>query len=259
MEHSAFVKLQQQDSQYLFPYHYLPAMRNGAYRQFESLVWGMEYLSYVEYVVDRLEAVAPVSLVDIGCGDGRVTREMARRLAPAGGAAGLRLLGIDFSEKAIALARALNPECHFETVDILHDSAGGAPFAAATLIEVLEHIPVADTGTFIGAIRQTLSDRGHLVLTVPTTARPVNAKHFQHFDEHRLEQLLARDFEIVEMTRLNRIGVVETVLNTLMENRLFVLKQRTACQLLYASYKNWCLHADERTGARLCVVAQARQ
>ncbi|MFA5257367.1 MAG: methyltransferase domain-containing protein [Opitutales bacterium] len=66
-------------------------------------------------LISRLGDVPPdADIIDIGCGDGRITRELAL-LAPRGAT-----VGIDASEKMIALARESfreQPNLRFETMD----------------------------------------------------------------------------------------------------------------------------------------------
>ena len=78
--------------------------RNNSSAQFK---WAQETLA-------NLNVAPDASVLDIGCGDGRITRELAR-LAPQG-----RVVGIDFSESMIALAKqsfADVPNLRYERMD----------------------------------------------------------------------------------------------------------------------------------------------
>jgi hypothetical protein len=62
-----------QASQYEFPYHYLPHFSaNGTPRLHRYLAWGLDYLTYTSFVVEQIRQISPRSLLDIGCGDGRL-------------------------------------------------------------------------------------------------------------------------------------------------------------------------------------------
>src|SRR5207247_850905 len=105
-----------------------------------------------------------------------------------------RLCGVDFSERAVRLAQALNPELDYRALDVVTDVIG-EKFEVATLIEVIEHIVPAQLPAFIEAAANTITDNGKLVLTVPHSNKPLIDKHYQHFTGHQLRQLLAPHFD----------------------------------------------------------------
>src|ERR1051325_9635797 len=87
-----------QDTQYQFPYHYIPTIENGNFSQVRKLRWGYEYLSYLRFILSTLEQIEFQSLLDVGCGEGRFLCEVSKRLA------GKRLVGIDLSARAVQYA-----------------------------------------------------------------------------------------------------------------------------------------------------------
>ena len=95
-----------QDAQYRFPYHYLPRIEGGRFRFHEVLDWGHEYLSYMTHVADVLERIDWESVLDVGCGDGRLPSLLTARFPEK------RIVGLDYSERAIALASAMVPDAH---------------------------------------------------------------------------------------------------------------------------------------------------
>jgi SAM-dependent methyltransferase len=87
--------------------------------------WGAEYHEQGYAVLQRLllhQLPDGASILDIGCGDGRLTRTMAL--------AGFRVLGIDSSGAMLEYARERCPEARFEQAD-------------ARSFEVTEHFDVA--------------------------------------------------------------------------------------------------------------------
>ena len=46
-----------QEAEYEFPYHYIPRLEGGNFSQVRKLRWGYEYLSYLRFVLARLERV----------------------------------------------------------------------------------------------------------------------------------------------------------------------------------------------------------
>lgn len=119
--------------------------------------------------------------LDVGCGDGRGTHELATRLGP-----GFTWTGVDFSERAIAFARLMAPELRFEVQDGEALDAADASVDLVVAREVIEHVPPPDVGAFVAELRRVLRPGGRLVLTTPTTNRRVPEKHFQHFTEASL-------------------------------------------------------------------------
>jgi hypothetical protein len=62
-----------QDTQIDFPYHYLPHVdRHGTRRLHRSLPWGLDYLCHMTFIADVVARHGPKSLLDVGCGDGRL-------------------------------------------------------------------------------------------------------------------------------------------------------------------------------------------
>lgn len=110
--------------------------------------------------IARLDLAGGEAVLDIGCGDGRLTAEIARRV-PRG-----RVLGIDSSPEMIAAAReahaALHPTLSFELVD-----ATAMPFreefdlvfSTSALHWIKDHHAVLE------GIRSALKPRGRIYLT----------------------------------------------------------------------------------------------
>src|SRR5438552_7873234 len=90
-----------QEAEYAFPYHHLPQI--APFSISRHLFWGHAYASYVEKVLQLLSKQPFESLIDIGCGDGKLLLEISKRFR------GKRLVGTDMSERALAFARAFAP------------------------------------------------------------------------------------------------------------------------------------------------------
>jgi 2-polyprenyl-3-methyl-5-hydroxy-6-metoxy-1,4-benzoquinol methylase len=177
-----------QEAQYSYPYHYIPNWGDNAFSQTQHWSWGFRYLGGMKVVLDQLSEISFDSLVDVGCGDGRFLREVKKR-HPA-----KEVLGIDYSERAINLAQAMNPNLRYERRDIITKPLNRT-FDVATLIEVVEHIRPDQVQQFIRQVHAALRPGGRLVLTVPHVNMPVQDKHFQHFDSEALRNLLTPLFE----------------------------------------------------------------
>ncbi len=83
-------------------------------------------------LLDRFRA--PISVLDLGCGNGRFFAELGRR-----GLAGA-YLGVDTSEALIAIARRAHPEARFERADALAPAAGET-FELCVAFGLLHHLP----------------------------------------------------------------------------------------------------------------------
>jgi trans-aconitate 2-methyltransferase len=97
-------------------------------------------------LIGKLQLKGDESLLDIGCGDGKVTAEIAASL-PSGS-----VLGVDSSAEMIALAQSQYPADAFPNLRFQKEDARSLPFSDeftvvfsnATLHWVLDHAPVLD-------------------------------------------------------------------------------------------------------------------
>jgi ubiquinone/menaquinone biosynthesis C-methylase UbiE len=100
--------------------------------------------------------------LDLGCGDGRFTAELA--------AAGATAVGVDVAEAALMRARDRYPGLAFRLTPI----EGPLPFEDNSFelvwaSEVIEH--VADTGSWLSEVRRVLVPAGRLLLSTPSHGR----------------------------------------------------------------------------------------
>jgi 2-polyprenyl-3-methyl-5-hydroxy-6-metoxy-1,4-benzoquinol methylase len=113
-----------------------------------------------EHTLDELlAAVAPQSLLDVGCGEGVLVHQWAQRLPAA------RVVGIDLEEDSIQAGwrerRAPNLEYRVMKAESLPFADG--EFELASAIEVLEHVP--DPEHTVAEMARCAS--GHLLVSVP--------------------------------------------------------------------------------------------
>jgi ubiquinone/menaquinone biosynthesis C-methylase UbiE len=117
-----------------------------------------------EFALGTVAAASPRSpdaglrVLDLGCGDGRLTARIAET--------GARVTGVDPSKVALERARKAHPE--LELVATAPD--GSLPFADACFdvvvcVDVLQH--VADTQRLMSEVRRVLAPSGWLAVTVP--------------------------------------------------------------------------------------------
>jgi SAM-dependent methyltransferase len=234
-----------QESQYDYPYHYIPWVEDGCFSQLQYWSWGMYYLGGIHVVLDQLEPWSFDSLINVGCGDGRFLRELAAK-RPS-----VDTLDIDYSELSIAMARGMNPDLDYEVIDLLSEDVG-RQFNVATAVEVLEHIPPDDLTTFVERIAGLLVEDGRFVLTVPHENKPVQDKHYQHFSAADLNPLLEPHFGSVGFVPFDKQSKVFTALELALGGRgnYFVVNSPPIVNTLWRFYQRRYLYANSESNCR---------
>jgi SAM-dependent methyltransferase len=237
------IEQQIQEEDYSFPYHYVPQYFPSFTTSY-SWHWGLYYISALDFVLKKVVAYAPRSILDVGTGDGRFVRELSRALE------GVRICGIDYSERAISLAKALNPQLAFACVDVTSNPPN-EKFALLTLIEVFEHIPIDLAPRFAASLANLLEEDGRLVVTVPHSNVPVSVKHFRHFSAESLRRCFYVDFEMEECIFLDKRSVWVRLMTRLIHNEYFALRHWGVMNRLYRAYKKLFLVTSEANCGRI--------
>lgn len=242
-------KFEVQEQLYTFPYHYLPTVNNeGAVRLHRQMSWGLEYLTYMTFVVELIREQRPSSLLDVGCGDGRLLHLLQND--------SIQLRGIDLSSQAIALAQAFNPGLDFDCISVADLSE---QYQMVTLIEVLEHISDKMIADFMVATTQRVVPDGYMLVSVPSVNIPFNKKHYRHYNLSLLQETLAPYFTLVEHWWVYRQGSFSEWLSRLLLcNGLFTLNQRHLARLIWRWHRRYNWLGDERNGRHLVALAQLK-
>ncbi|NCC85476.1 MAG: methyltransferase domain-containing protein [Clostridia bacterium] len=127
-----------QELEYWFPYHYVSVMPTDGFQGHYVDTWGVNYISTIEFILEQISKHPASSVVDVGCGDGRLTREIKLAFPEC------HAFGIDYSPRAIKLAQAMNqdiPDLNFIALDITAECLE-RKFDTAILMEVFEHVPI---------------------------------------------------------------------------------------------------------------------
>ena len=111
-----------QEEEYTIPYHH--TIKEDEYA-------GISYFSVIKILKRILKEINPKSLLDFGCGDGKLIHELKDTK--------IDLTGIDNSKKAINFAKIFTPNTTFISKDI-NKYKPTKKFETITAIEVLEHI-----------------------------------------------------------------------------------------------------------------------
>ncbi len=125
----------------------------------ESVPEGLEPSDFAlrrRFLLEHVRAGERV--LDIGCGEGVFTAELAR--------AGAHAVGIEVAEEPLRRARALHPELDLRLVDA--DGEWDLPDASFDVVwagETIEH--VLDTAAWLSEVRRVLRSGGSLLLSTP--------------------------------------------------------------------------------------------
>jgi 2-polyprenyl-3-methyl-5-hydroxy-6-metoxy-1,4-benzoquinol methylase len=226
-----------QEDEYDFPYHYL-VERCPNVSVLKSWRGAVSYLLIQDRLIKRLGSLEFNSLVEIGCGDGKVLREIAKEFP------GKRFLGVDYSHRAVQLASLLNPGIEFRTVDVTQCALEPC-FDVACLIEVLEHIPPDQIPSFLNAIKNSLGPNGLLFLTVPHENVPLGSKHYQHFSEEKLRRCVEGIYDVQELQHINSgYSGLTRLVHRMWRNRLFTITDPGLTRMFYQFISRRTMSAD---------------
>ena len=181
---------QRQEDEYALPVHW---MLDRTYR--------VHHERFSELLGRRIRAHVPCGrILDVGCGDGKATADLQKCLQGCG----FDIRGIDYSERAILLARAmtLGMGIPFEVVDAtcsLDVAMAGSRFDVIVFREVIEHLTEDEVSRALVGARDLLRDNGVLVVSVPTVRVRVPAKHLRHYTDVLLRDVLDTcGFNVIE-------------------------------------------------------------
>jgi 2-polyprenyl-3-methyl-5-hydroxy-6-metoxy-1,4-benzoquinol methylase len=239
-------RFEHQAAQYSFPYHWLPSNDRPEATIGRTLPWGLEYLAVLEATAELVTATRPERVLDFGCGDGRLSVELARRGVP-------EVVGVDLVERAVAFARAFglpwSAQLRFERLHVQELEAG--VFDTAVAMEVLEHIHESQLAEVVEALWQRIRPGGSLIVSVPTTNTPPVEKHERHYTEVRLREHLAPRFDVHTIQYVHRATAMNRVLRRALTNRFVSLEDTRARRLIAARYRRSGLRAEAGDGAHL--------
>jgi 2-polyprenyl-3-methyl-5-hydroxy-6-metoxy-1,4-benzoquinol methylase len=167
------------------PYHWL-------FDREDLYGYGTEYWGYLDIVANMVAVIHPGSVLDVGCGDGFMSDYIAKK-------SGAHVIGIDICERAIKFATLLTEAVEFHCAELTSLVKRGWKFDCALVIEVLEHIPTEDLAPFVRDLGRCLRPNGVLVVSVPSTLKPVlRADHIAHFTQEKIVSLLTQNSFRVE-------------------------------------------------------------
>lgn len=176
-----------QEEEYDYPYHYLDQKS-----EMHSLFYYEQYKHTLSIVKEKISPFNKEIILDAGCGDGRFCFELKKLNA--------NIVGIDYSEKALAFAKLINPDVPFykkaldsECIDF------EIKCDKIVCINVIEHIQPEKLHNVLLNLKRLLNVDGKIVFTVPSTKIKVPEKHYQHFSTDSIRELLKDYFEILSV------------------------------------------------------------
>ena len=220
-----------QEEGYSFPYHYISGYENNNFTQFQNYKWGINYEATIQFLLSKISEETSNSIIDIGCGDGRLTKELYQKFGKT-----KNVVGLDYSDKAINWAKSLNPEITFYAKDIVQETIN-EKFEAGVLMEVFEHIPPISANAFVNAIAGLIKNGGHLYLTVPHINYPLTVHHFRHFSIKTLTEAFEDKFDILEIIPFEKIDKRKRILDTILTNKYFILNHTGFLNKIFKYYQ----------------------
>jgi SAM-dependent methyltransferase len=248
MSERAVEKAEIQENQYTFPYHYIPDVNNKTIITNRIIRKPMIYMSYIGFVRDEVINCGTKSILDVGCGDGRMLYELENKDPDR------TYFGIDISERALQFARGFTQHSKFEVFDIIN-APYPTQFDACTYIETIEHIEPEKIKPMIANMAASLKPGGVMYLTTPTTNLPTANKHFQHFTKESIEKYIGEHFTLAEVRYFNVENGLAKFLNGLLLNRIFILNFGPFRRTIFGMYMKHCFIGTAKTGSRIYVKA----
>jgi SAM-dependent methyltransferase len=183
------VRLREDEIHEFYEDCYTPGVDGEKYRRWREL-GAQGKADHVEALVSRAALPAPASVAEVGCGDGAVLAELARR------GLGTRHVGYEISASGVELA-ARRPEiAEAHVFDGLHLPVPDGHYDLVFATHVLEHVPDPEP-----LVAELLRAARALVIEVPLEAnlsaqRPAARRasegvgHLHHFDRARMRAMV---------------------------------------------------------------------
>lgn len=135
---------------------------------------------------ERYKVIADLcrgSVIELGCGPGHLCQTIASR--------GLVVMGLDISDRKIAMAKENYPEIPFVDMDILALENEEARYDTVVMAEVIEHVPEEIGNRMLEIAWSLVAEGGRMVISVPNENCIPHANHLRVFDKKSLKKLLS--------------------------------------------------------------------
>lgn len=118
----------------------------------------IRWIRRAEVVKQMLKHSKAKQILDIGCAEGFITNYLSQLQA--------QVIGIDIDQN-LKIAKNKVKNADFILASITHLPFKDGTFEAATLLEILEHLPNAAINKGIAEVNRVLKSGGSLVVSVP--------------------------------------------------------------------------------------------
>lgn len=248
------IQRKMQEFQYKFPYHYLPIFEPGNIRPTRYWGWWIQYFGRIRLIMDFISQYQPRSLLDVGCGDGRLINILSN--APK--FEHIYYQGVDISKRSIQLARSLNDKKNvvFDVVDLFSGRLNSV-FDIIIFMEVLEHIEPDKLIDFVAKSLRYLIPGGYTLVTVPSNNLSPRKKHYQHFTLAEITSILEDvGLKILHGMYIDSYSWIMRVLHKLLYNRLVIINSSMIIDMVLKYYIKNELYADRSVGKGLFLVCK---
>lgn len=221
-------KFKLQENQYFFPYHHIPFLdkeRGSSVIKYRVLSWAHKYFCCLLHLKKKIEEYNPNSVLDIGCGDGRLLGLLNKSIS--------KKTGVDLSKRAIDFARGFHPEIEFLAVDA---DQLKEKFDIVVAMEVLEHISDEDISDFFKKMENRINEYGHIIISVPTKVIPLNKKHYRHYDLELFQKQLKNsraNLKVIDVEYIFKSSSLINFYNKLTCNSFWIIDFKFFNRLLW--------------------------
>lgn len=232
-----------QESQYQFPYHYIPTLTSNTFKHYVLFNWSINYITAVNEVVRY--SMNFDNILEIGCGDGRILHEIKKEYPDK------KLTGIDYSSQAISLAKVFNEGVSFYELDVTKVNVQELTNAdLILLIEVFEHIPLNMAFDFANAIAKIQSNGQSLLVTVPHENVRLDDKHEQHFSFESLFKYFDSFYELEKVRYIQKMNIWVRIFFKIFYSNFFLWPGKIQFWA-YKFYSKYYFQADESNCTRI--------
>ncbi len=136
---------------------------------------------------ERFEIIAGLcygNVIELGCGPGHLCHAIA--------SCGLTILGLDISDRKIAMAKENYPEIPFVNMDILALDNEDAQYDTVVMAEVIEHVPEEIGNRMLEIAWSLVAEGGRMIVSVPNENCIPHANHLRVFNNKSLVNLIGK-------------------------------------------------------------------
>ncbi len=163
------------------PYHWMLSLNYKALYDLRNKI-----------VIDLVKDHQCFRWLDVGCGDGKFVSLLTEISS--------NIVGIDISERGLRFGKCLVPGAFLCLMDSKKMAFNDLCFDVVSCLDVIEHLSDQELEETIYEIYRVLKEDGILIISVPSKNKPLESKHYRHYnvaDIYKLASLYFIPIEIV--------------------------------------------------------------